>query len=68
VQLVTVDFEYEGTKADRYHLSATLASQLGFTQATTLPLPDDYPSWVDEIQWYIVCVKCFDESRNRSNP
>jgi hypothetical protein len=68
MQLVKVEYEYEGTIADRYHLSPAFAGRLGFTQPTVLPLPDIYPPWVDEIPWSAVCVKCFDESRGRSNP
>jgi hypothetical protein len=61
-QLVTVDFAYEGNVADRYHLSSEVAGQLGFMLPTVLPLPDDFPPWVEKIPWSAVCVKCFDES------
>jgi len=62
-QLIRVEFNYEGTPALWFHLSPATASRLGFTRPTVLPLPDDYPSWCDEIQWSCVCAKCFDESR-----
>jgi hypothetical protein len=63
LQLVTVDYEYEGMCACRFYLSPATASRLGFTKPTVLPLPDEYPSWVNDVPWSFVCAKCFAESR-----
>jgi hypothetical protein len=64
VELIRVDYEYEGTPADCFYMSHAMASRLGFTRPTVLPLPDDYPPWVTEVLWAAVCVRCFAESRN----
>ncbi len=63
--LITISFEFDGTVLIRYHLSAALAKDLGFSKSVMLPLPDQGPAWVDEIQWTAVCIKCFEEARAR---
>lgn len=68
VELIRVDLEYQGTPTHSYYLSPAIASRLGFTGPTVLPLPDDFPPWVDEVAWSAVCLKCFEESRSWSKP
>jgi len=63
IELVQIEFEYEGEPALRFWLGPTTAQRLGFTSRTVLPLPDFYPPWVDETEWWAVCVKCFAETR-----
>ena len=67
-QLVRVDFEYEGTPTHWFYLSSEIASRLGFTRSTVLPLPDHFPPWVDEVLWLAVCTECFDQSRHSGRP
>jgi len=63
VTLVRVEFNYEGDPALWYYMSPEIATRLGFIDRTVLPLPDQFPPWVDEVTWWAVCAKCFDDSR-----
>ena len=63
VQLIRVDYEYEGTATHWFYLSPATASRLGFTKPTVLPLPDEFPPWTDDGLFCAVCRKCFEESR-----
>lgn len=67
VKVCKVDFLYDSQVTNRYHLSAKYAAQLGFQSETQFPLPDDYPAWVDDIRWWCVCAKCYDEWSRKQN-
>lgn len=64
LELTKVEFNYEGSPCLWYYLSPTTAHRLGFASDAVLSLPDDdFPPWVDDVQWWALCDKCFQVTR-----
>jgi hypothetical protein len=61
--LLELAYEYEGETVHAFRMSLAFARAHGI-QSGVLPLPNDYPKWVDLLVG--VCRKCFEEKqRNR---
>ena len=54
---VLVSFEYKGDITHSFLLSPSYAQAHGLEADSVLPLPDDYPEWVMNLQG--ICRECF---------
>jgi len=52
-----VNYEFEGEVVDTFYLSKSYAESNGLELIDVLPLPDDYPKWVLDLN--VVCEVCF---------
>lgn len=62
LNIIIIDFEYDGDVVDSFYLSEGFAQKNGYKCNQKMTLPDDYPRWVGEM--VLVCEKCFQEFSN----